>query len=62
MLNIFKNKKTIVKMTINIINYYRFVSKFVKIRLKSHYNMQYKIASILKLTLTIYIKKNKKKQ
>lgn len=49
-------------MTINIINYYRFVSKFVKIRLKSHYNMQYKIACILKLTLTIYIKKNKKKQ
>lgn len=49
-------------MTINIINYYRFVNKFVKIRLKSHYNMQYKIASILKLTLTIYIKKNKKKQ
>lgn len=31
-------------MTINIINYYRFVSKFVKIRLKSYFKtLQYAI-------------------
>lgn len=45
-------------MTINMINYYRFVNKFVKIQLKLttlYYNMQYKIASILKLTLIISI-------